>query len=124
MKLFVAALVILALITGMCIWGTIASVKTIDSLLSTLRTDIGGTEIPKDAIANSKELLAAWERDFFLISMFLPHHHLDEIKEELTSFASYAESNEFAEWREAGKLAEESLLHIRGLMETSLDNIL
>ena len=60
----------------------------------------------------------------FLISMFLPHHHLDEVKEKLVSLVAYTKSDEYAEWQEAKMILEEEMQHIRGLIQVSADNIL
>lgn len=125
MKLFVCATVVLALIAGLCIFGGMACTAVIDDLISML--DAAPTEndaIPQNASAVSGALLNRWEERYFLISMFLPHHHLDDVKEHMISLDSYAHTDEYAEWLEARLRLRQSLTHIRGLLKADADNIL
>lgn len=125
MKLFVTALLTLSLIVGLCIFGTAASTNIIDDLLSELhRAPTDGDNIPENASEVSENILAMWEENFFIISMFHPHEHLDEVKEKMIALASYADTEEYAEWAEAHESLEESLLHLRSLLEANIDNIL
>ena len=125
MKFFIYALVIIIIIGIICAWGTIASTKKIDSMLSTLdKAKPSGEVVPENAIEVVKRLSNKWEEDEFIISMFLPHHHLDEVKEKLVALEAYANTDEFAEWRDATLVFKEELLHIRDLLGVSADNIL
>lgn len=125
MKFFIYALVIIIIIGIICAWGTIASTKKIDSMLSTLdKAKPSGEVVPKNAIEVVENLSSKWEEDEFLISMFLPHHHLDEVKEKLVALEAYANTDEFAEWRDAMLVFKEELLHIRDLLGVSADNVL
>ena len=45
-------------------------------------------------------------------------------KEKMIALASYADTEEYAEWAEAHESLEESLLHLRSLLEANIDNIL
>ena len=125
MKLFITALVTLSLIVGLCIFGTAASTNIIDDLLDELhRAPTDGNRIPENASEVSENILTMWEEKFFIISMFHQHEHLDEVKEKMIALASYADAEEYAEWAEAHKSLEESLLHLRSLLEANIDNIL
>lgn len=125
MKLFIAALLTLALIAGVCIWGTTTSTHIIDDLLHELQNapaDRG--VIPDSASEVSEKILAIWEEKFFVISMFHPHEHLDEVKEAMIALRSYADLEEYTEWAKAHADLVEALLHLRGLLEANIDNIL
>ena len=125
MKLFVCALLIIALIVGGCAWGSAYVTGQLDEMLSLLQADIPTDEhIPENAAAVSKALTAAWEKNHFLISMFLPHHHLDDIRENLAALSVLSEHGEFPDWTAAKRQTEEVLVHLRGLMQVSADNIL
>lgn len=125
MKLFVTALLTLALIAGLCIWGTAASTSIIDDLLSELhRVPADDGNVPKNASEVSENILAMWEEKMFVISMFLPHEHLDEVKEKMIALQSYADAEEYAEWAEAHNNLEEALLHLRDLLAANIDNIM
>ncbi len=125
MKLFIAALCCLALIAVFCIFGTVASTNIIDDILDELHsTPTNLDRIPPSAAEVSENILAIWEKKFFIISMFHPHQHLDEVKEKMTALQSYADTEEYAEWAEAHANLEEALLHLRGLLEANIDNIL
>ena len=125
MKFCIAAIVILALIGTLCAWGTNESVKRIDKMLDTLgEAESVGESIPTNSVEVAKEFGMQWEENMFLISMFLPHHHLDEVKEKLVALEAYADTEEFAEWREAKFVLEEEMQHIRGLICVSADNVL
>ena len=125
MKLFIAALVTFSLIVMLCVFGTVVGIRIIDEMLEMLYSASAKSgAVPENAVEISEKLLNKWEKDFFPISMMLPHHHLDEIKEELVSLMAYSETEEYAEWLESGALLEESLLHVRGLLGVSMDNIL
>ena len=125
MKFFIYALAIIALIGILCTWGTIASVDKIDSLIRTLdEAKPQGESVPPNANEVVDRLSKKWEKDSFLISMLLPHHHLDEVKEKLVTLKAYATTDEFAEWRDASLVLKEELQHIRGLLGVSADNVL
>lgn len=125
MKFFIYALVIITLIGTLCAWGTIASTEKIDSLLNTLdEARPSGENVPENAAEVVEELSKEWEESSFFISMLLPHHHLDEVKEKLVALEAYADTDEFAEWHDAALVLKEELLHIRDLLGVSADNIL
>ncbi len=125
MKFFIAALVIILLTGTVCAWGTNESVKRIDDMLITLDiTEHEDGSVPPDALERAEKFNMQWEENMFLISMFLPHHHLDEVKEKLVSLIAYTKSDEYAEWQEAKMILEEEMQHIRGLIQVSADNIL
>ena len=125
MKHFVIALCILALVTTLCIVGTVTGTRIIDELLEDLQgmqTNLG--RVPKNAEAVGEAIRIRWEKDFFWISMLHPHQHLDEVKQGITSLQSYAHAGEYAEWAEAHAKLTEALLHLRGLLKANIDNIL
>lgn len=125
MKFFIYALVIITLIGVLCAWGTIASTEKIDSLLSTLdKAAPYGESVPANAAEVVETLSKKWKESSFLISMLLPHHHLDDVKEKLVTLQAYASTDEFAEWQDATLVLKEELLHIRGLLGVSADNVL
>ena len=125
MKLFVCATVVLALIAAFCIFGGMACSAIIDDLLALLDTASAESDaIPPNAAEVSGALLERWEARYFWISMFLPHHHLDDVKERMVSLDSYAQTDEYAEWLEAHHQLHQSLTHIRGLLKADADNIL
>lgn len=125
MKHFVIALLVLALIAGFCVWGTAASTAIVDEILGELHCAPTDTDtVPENAREVSQNVLSLWEEKFFTISMFLPHEHLDEIKQKMVSLNSYASSSEAAEWREAHAILEEALYHLRNLIQANIDNIL
>lgn len=125
MKLFVSALLVLALIAGFCIWGTLASTAIVDEILGELHRAPTDTDaVPANAHEISEKILSLWEEKFFTISMFLPHEHLDEIKQKMVSLNSYASGDEVAEWREAHAILEEALYHLKNLIQANIDNIL
>ena len=125
MKLFIAALCCLALITAFCIFGTVASTNIIDGILDDLHsTPTNLDRIPPKADEVSERILTTWDEKFFIISILHPHQHLDEVKEKMTALQSYAQTEEYAEWAEAHANLEEALLHLRGLLEANIDNIL
>lgn len=125
MKPFVISLITLAMIAGFCIFGTVAGTKTIDAMLEMLNdVDSAEESVPPYASKTCEKLREVWEEHSFLISMFLPHDHLDEVKEKLVTLAAYADTEEFAEWQDAKMVLEEELRHIRGLIELSADNVL
>ena len=124
MKLFIAALCTVVLIAGVCTVGSIKSIDIIDGLLANLQALPQDGEVPQNAKEVSEVLLAAWEEDFFIISIFHPHEHLDEIKEKLTNLDSYSDTDEYAEWRQACASLEESLMHLKSLLGANMDNII
>ena len=125
MKLFVCAMVVLSLIAAFCIFGGMACSAIIDDLLALLDTASAESDaIPPNAAEVSGALLERWEARYFWISMFLPHHHLDDVKERMVSLDSYAQTDEYAEWLEAHHQLHQSLTHIRGLLKADADNIL
>lgn len=124
MKLFIVSLATLALIFGLCIWGTVYGTKTIDSFISTLSEAKSDSKVPENAGNVYKKLSDAWEKSSFALSLLLPHHHLDEVKEKLVQLGAYSATDEFAEWRDAVFALNEEFEHIRGLVGISMDNIL
>lgn len=125
MKLFVCAMVVLSLIAAFCIFGGMACSTIIDDLLALLDTASAESDaIPSNAAEVSSALLSRWEARYFWISMFLPHHHLDDVKERMVSLDSYAQTDEYGNWREAHHQLHQSLTHIRGLLKADADNIL
>ena len=125
MKLFVISLCVLGAIAAFCIFGTIKSIDIIDDILEELHevpTDSG--KIPSGAKEVSREILEKWEEDFFIISIFHPHVHLDEVKEKMVSLDSYSDTDEYGNWKEAHASLEESLLHLRKLLKANADNIM
>ncbi len=125
MKFFISAIVMLVITGTLSAWGTVESVKRIDCILQTLENSKASSEnVPSNAIEISEKFDKQWEESEFLISMLLPHHHLDEVKEKLVSLKAYAKTDEFAEWQEAMLVLEEEMLHLRGLITVSTDNIL
>ena len=125
MKLFICAMVVLSLIAAFCIFGGMACSAIIDDLLALLDTASAESDvIPPNAAEVSSALLERWEARYFWISMFLPHHHLDDVKERMVSLDSYAQTDEYAEWLEAHHQLHQSLTHIRGLLKADADNIL
>ncbi|MBQ4556773.1 MAG: DUF4363 family protein [Clostridia bacterium] len=125
MKFFVCALVIIIIIGILCAWGTIAGTRKIDSLLNIMsEATPHGEAVPKNAVEVVEKLSKKWEEDVFFISMLLPHHHLDEVKEKLVTLTAYASTDEFAEWHDATLVLEEEFRHIRGLLGMSADNVL
>ena len=125
MKLFIAALCTLVAITVFCTVGSIKSISIIDSIISELNSipsDSG--EIPENAKETSEKLLKMWDDEFFIISIFHPHQHLDEVKEKMTDLDSYSDTNEYAEWRQAHAGLEESLSHLKDLLKANVDNIM
>ena len=125
MKLFICALTVLALIAAFCVFGAVACTASIDEMIELLDTAVPQNgSIPSNAAAVGDALLQKWESDFFCISMFLPHHHLDEVKMAMVTLDSYAGAGEFAEWQEARGRLHEALTHLRGLLHASADNIL
>ena len=124
MKFFIGALIILILTGTVCAWGTHESISRIDDMLNTLdMAETANGEVPPDALERAEKFEAQWEENMFLISMFLPHHHLDEVKEKLVSLIAYTKTDEFAEWQEAKMVLEEEMQHIRGLIRVSADNV-
>lgn len=125
MKTFVAALLTLTATVCFCFFGTAAGTKTVDTMLDVLsEVETQYESIPQNADEVCETLLVMWEEHSFLISMLLPHHHLDEVKEKLVTLTAYADTDEFAEWQDAKMVLEEELQHIRGLMKFSADNVL
>lgn len=125
MKFFITSIAILLSIFALCAWGSHESVNRIDSMLDILsKANTADEIIPQNAADAAEEFSKEWESNMFLISMFLPHHHLDEVKEKLVSLAAYAHTEEFAEWQEALLILKEELTHIRGLISITADNIL
>lgn len=125
MKHFIAALACLTVITIFCAVGTKASTNTIDEILTLLHqapTDAG--TVPPQAKETADNVLALWEEKFFLISIFHPHQHLDEVKEKMVNLQSYSDTDEYAEWKQAHASLEEALLHLQSLLEANIDNIL
>lgn len=125
MKMFIISLFIL---TAICCASTISaveSIKRIDSMTEILDSvSYYDKNIPENAAEAAERFNEEWEKNMFLISMLLPHHHLDEVKEKLTSLKAYATTEEFAEWQEANLILKEELEHIRGLIAVTADNIL
>ncbi len=124
MKLFVVAISTLAIIIAICVWGTVYGTGTIDEMISILSSSKDAKEVPEDAESMCAELQKRWEKHSFALSMLLPHHHLDKVKEKLVQLEAYAATDEFAEWHDAVLVLNEELLHIRGLVGISFDNIL
>ena len=125
MKFFIVSAAILLSIALACTVGTIESTKRIDKMIETLSSlEPDNQEVPTGANLAIKSLETQWKKNEFIISMLLPHHHLDEVKEKLVSLASYTQSGEFAEWQEAKNIFLEELTHIRSIVGVSADNIL
>ncbi|MBQ6893755.1 MAG: DUF4363 family protein [Clostridia bacterium] len=125
MKFFIVALIILASVGVFCAWGSVESVDRIDSMMATLNEAKSDEQkVPSNAAEVSELFGKEWEENMFLISMLLPHHHLDEVKEKWVALNAYANTDEFAEWQEAKLVLEEELLHIRELIKISTDNIM
>lgn len=125
MKHFVAALACLTMITVFCTVGAGTSTDAIDEILGVLHhapTDTGA--VPPQAKETADIALALWEEKFFLISIFHPHQHLDEVKEKMIVLQSYSDTEEYAEWKQAHASLEEALLHLKGLLEANIDNIM
>lgn len=125
MKHFLAALACLAIIVGCTVIGAAKSTHSIDDILSLLHeapTNLG--EIPPQAEDVAHRVGKFWAEKFFLISIFHPHAHLDEVKEKIVELQSYADTGEYAEWKQAHASLEEELLHLKGLLEANIDNIL
>ncbi len=126
MKLFVCALAVLALIAAFCVFGTAACTAIIDEMTNLLDTAApqGGAAVPANAGAVSGALLERWNEHFFCISMLLPHHHLDDVKNAMVALDSYAQTDEYPDWRAAHERLHEALTHLRGLLRANADNIL
>ena len=125
MKLFIVSLVVLGLTCTACIFGTVSGTKTIDELIFIIDSAKSENEsVPQNAAEACAKLEAKWEECSFMLSMLLPHHHLDNVKEKLVKLEAYATTEEFAEWNDASKVLKEELIHIRGLVGISIDNIL
>jgi len=124
MKLFIAALCTIIIIAAFCAIGTVKSIDIIDGLLTELQGLPQDGEVPNNAKEVSEKLLTKWEDDFFIISILHPHQHLDEVKEKLINLDSYSGTDEYAEWKQAHASLEESLTHLKGLLEANLDNIM
>lgn len=125
MKLFIAAICCLVVIAIFCTIGTTASTNIIDDLLGKLHHAPSNTgRIPPQAKEVSESLLQIWEKKFFIISLFHPHQHLDEVKEKMVNLASYSDTDEYAEWKQAHASLEEALLHLKSLLEANIDNIM
>lgn len=126
MKLFICALVVLALIASFCIFGAIACTAIIDEMVDLLNTAApqGDAAVPAHADRVSGALLQKWNEHFFCISMFLPHHHLDDVKNAMVALDSYAQTDEYPDWRAAHERLHEALTHLRGLLRANADNIL
>lgn len=125
MKHFIFALCCLAVVAAVCIYGTFVCTRVIDDILEELQNaPVNLGDIPENATAVSSNVLGMWAEDFFVISMFHPHQHLDEVKEKMVSLYSYAKTGEYAEWAEAHAHLREALLHLRSLLEANIDNIL
>lgn len=126
MKLFICALVVLALIASFCVFGAVACAAIIDEMVDLLDTAApqGSDVIPPQADTVSGALLEKWNAHFFCISMFLPHHHLDDVKVTMVTLDSYAQTDEYPDWRAAHEKLHEALTHLRGLLHANADNIL
>lgn len=125
MKLFIASICCLAIIITVTAVGTVASMRIIDDILVTLHrapTDAG--RIPPEAKEISRSVMQMWEDDFFIISMFHPHQHLDEVKEKMVILKSYSDTDEYAEWKQAHESLAEALDHLKGLLKANTDNIM
>ena len=125
MRFFIVSLSILLSSLILCAWGSHESIHRIDAMLDTLNmaSDSEG-KVPDNAVKAAEEFSKEWDKNMFLISMLLPHHHLDEVKEKLVSLHSYACVGEFYEWKEALMILNEELTHIRGLIKVTADNVL
>lgn len=125
MKTFVAALLTLTATVCFCFFGTATGTKTVDAMLGVLsEIEAQSEKVPQNADEVCERLSVMWEEHSFLISMLLPHHHLDEVKEKLVTLTAYADTDEFAEWQDAKMVLEEELQHVRELMKFSADNVL
>lgn len=125
MKFFVVSIVILLSVFILCAWGSHESVRRIDGMLEILNTAQAIDErVPENAAKAADAFSEEWDDSMFLVSMLLPHHHLDEVNEKLVSLHSYANTEEFAEWHEALQVLKEELTHIRGLIKVTADNVL
>ena len=124
MKLFIASLFTLSLIFGLCTLGTVYGTKTIDTLICELTQVKSLEDVPENAEEIYKKLSSTWKKESFKLSLLLPHHHLDEVKEKLVQLGAYSDTSEFAEWHDAVLELNEEFEHIRGLVGVSLDNIL
>ena len=126
MKLFVCALTVLALIAAFCLFGAVTCTKIIDDMVGLLDTAAprGDAAIPPEASGVSAALLENWRQHFFCISMFLPHHHLDDVKTAMVTLNSYAQTDDYPAWLAAHERLHEALTHLRGLLHANADNIL
>lgn len=126
MKLFICALLVLALIASFCIFGAIACTAIIDEMVDLLNTAApqGDAAVPAHADRVSDALLQKWNEHFFCISMFLPHHLLDDVKMAMVTLDSYAQTDEYPDWQAAHERLHEALTHLRGLLRANADNIL
>lgn len=126
MKLFICALVVLALIASFCVFGAVACTAAIDEMIDLLDTAApqDGEAVPSDADTVSGALLQKWDAHFFCISMFLPHHRLDDVKNAMVALYSYAQTDTYPDWRAAHAKLHEALTHLRGLLRANADNIL
>lgn len=126
MKLFICALVVLALIASFCVFGAVACTAIIDEMVDLLDTAAPQRDaaVPAHADLVSGALLKKWNEHFFCISMFLPHHHLDDVKMAMVALDSYAQTDEYPDWLAAHEKLHESLTHLRGLLRANADNIL
>lgn len=125
MKLFIISLCVLGGIAAFCIFGSIKSIAVIDDILEELHevpSDSGS--VPAGAKEMSRDILEKWHEDFFIISIFHPHQHLDEVKEKMIALDSYSGTDEYAEWKHAHASLEEALMHLRELLKANADNIM
>ncbi len=124
MKLFIASIITVILICGLCIYSTVMGTNAINGMLCELEAATPeGKKVPENADEVCKRLQAKWEDSSFMLSMLLPHHHLDSAKEKIVSLNAYAVTDEFAEWNDATLALREELSHIRGLLKANADNI-
>ena len=125
MKLFIISLCALGAIAAFCIFGSIKSIDVIDDILEELHEVPGDTgSVPEGAKEMSRNILEKWEEDLFIISIFHPHVHLDQVKEKMVSLDSYSNTDEYAEWKQAHASLEEALMHLRELLKANADNIM
>ena len=125
MKFFIITLVLLFSVGVFCATWTHDGIRRVDEMIETLSAaqEKDGT-VPQNAMGTVEKLEKQWAKNEFYISMLLPHHHLDEVKEKLISLKAYASTEEFADWTEAKLVLLEELEHIRALIRISSDNVL
>ena len=125
MKLFIAAILCLALLVGLCVFGTLVSLRSIGQMLDVLAgTPDDGAAIPTEASAAAEKIKTIWEKSEFAISLVHPHGHLDEVEEKITDLCSFADADDYAAWHSAGESLKAALGHLHDLLTANLDNVM